>query len=309
MSNKCCSGTGKEGKTKDMVEVKKGCVTKLYVKDGVAEDCVWQSCVWKMAWWKMVCDKVVCERWCGERWCVTKLCAKDGVSKMVCDKVVTWCVKDGVWQSGVWKMVPKRAKARHQSQPSAPSATPATRNEGGCQQVPHQPRKVARHPGRQSAPKRATRAGPVPQVLRVPREMKVDVTKCHACHAKWRKTKVDVAKCHAYHAKSRCAQNDVKDGVWQRWCVKDGESWCVTKLVCERCCERCVSKLCVCVKDGLCQSCVWQSCAWVKDGVWQRVVKDGVWQSCVWKMVYDKELCEWEDGRRRRRRSEAAAAG
>jgi len=110
-------------------------------------------------------------------------------------------------------MVPKRAKARHQSQPSAPSATPATRNEGGCQQVPHQPRKVARHPGRQSAPKRATRAGPVPQVLRVPREMKVDVTKCHACDAKWRKTKVDVAKCHAYHAKSRCAQNKVKDGV------------------------------------------------------------------------------------------------
>ena len=43
--------------------------------------------------------------------------------------------------------------------------------------------------------------------------MKVDVTKCHACDAKWRKTKVDVAKCHAYHAKSRCAQNKVKVGV------------------------------------------------------------------------------------------------
>ena len=60
----------------------------------------------------MVCDKVVCERWC-----VTKLCVKDGlwqscVWKMVCDKVVCerWCVtklyvKDGVWQSCVWKMV------------------------------------------------------------------------------------------------------------------------------------------------------------------------------------------------------------
>ena len=41
----------------------------------------------------MVCDKVVCERWC-----VTKLCVKDGVSKMVGDNVVCerWCVKDGV---------------------------------------------------------------------------------------------------------------------------------------------------------------------------------------------------------------------
>ena len=39
----------------------------------------------------------------------------------------------------------------------SPSTTPATWNEGGCQQVPH-----------------------------LPREMKVDVTLCHACHAKWR---------------------------------------------------------------------------------------------------------------------------
>ena len=51
-----------------------------------------------------------------ERWSVTKLCVKDGVSKMLCDKVVCerwpvtvcerwcvskmwrqrWCVKDGV---------------------------------------------------------------------------------------------------------------------------------------------------------------------------------------------------------------------
>ena len=47
------------------------------------------------------------------------------------------------------------------SGPSAPhstmSATPATQNDGGCEFVP-----------------------------RLPRETKVDVTKCHACHAKWR---------------------------------------------------------------------------------------------------------------------------
>ena len=45
MSNKCCSGTGKEGKTKEVV------------KDREVKTVVW--------------DKVVCERWC-----VTK---KDGV--------------------------------------------------------------------------------------------------------------------------------------------------------------------------------------------------------------------------------------
>ena len=44
---------------------------------------------------------------------------------------------------------------RHQSRPSAVSATPATQSERRCHQVPHLPRKV-----------------------------KVHVAKCHACHAK-----------------------------------------------------------------------------------------------------------------------------
>ena len=57
------------------VACERWCVTKLCAKDGV-----WQSCV------------CVCERWC-----VTKLCVKDGVLQS--------CVKDGVWQSCVWKMV------------------------------------------------------------------------------------------------------------------------------------------------------------------------------------------------------------
>ena len=48
-------------------------------------------------------------------------------------------------------------QARHQSQPSAISATPATRNVGGCLQVPH-----------------------------LPREKKVDVAKCHTCHGEYR---------------------------------------------------------------------------------------------------------------------------
>ena len=53
----------------------------------------------------------------------------------------------------------------------------------------------------------------VPWVPRLPRKTTVDVTKCHACHAKWRSTwvlprlprkaKVDVRLCHACHAKWR----------------------------------------------------------------------------------------------------------
>ena len=65
------------------------------------------------------------------------------------------------------------------------SATPATQNEGGCHQVP-----------------------------RLPHEMKVHVTKCHACHAK-------------------CRQ------------------WCVTKMVGHKvvCLRWCVTKLCA--KDSV----------------------------------------------------------
>ena len=54
-----------------------------------------------------------------------------------------------------WRL--KCAQARHQSQPSAISAMPVTQNEGGCHQLPH-----------------------------LPHETKVDVTKCHTCHAKQR---------------------------------------------------------------------------------------------------------------------------
>jgi len=99
----------------------------------------------------------------------------------------------------------------HHAATPIPSATPATQNEGGCRQVPHLHlhRKVPRR-----APKRATRATPVPY-------------KYHACHAKRgrmpesatpapqnenechqggrlpRETKVDVAKRRACHAKCR----------------------------------------------------------------------------------------------------------
>ena len=71
MSNKCCSGTGKEGKTKEVVEdrdVKKSCVCDKVVCE--------RWCVTKK---NDVCDKVVCERWCVTKWCVKDGVAKDGV--------------------------------------------------------------------------------------------------------------------------------------------------------------------------------------------------------------------------------------
>ena len=142
-------------------------------------------------------------------------------------------------------------------------AAPATPNAGKCLQVPRLPRQTkvdvtkcnACHakwhgaPGdqwRPSAPPSATsatlatpNAGKCLQVPPLPRQTKVDVTKCHACRAKWRgapgdqrrpsappsatsakpatpnaskclqvprlprETKVDVTKCHFCHVKRR----------------------------------------------------------------------------------------------------------
>ena len=112
MSTKFCSGDGERRKDKGGCggsrRKTKLCVTKLYVKDGV-----WQR--------KMVCVCVtkLCVK--GSAW---QSCVKNGVGqsgvwkmvwrKMVCDKVVCvkdgerWCVtklcvKDDGWQSGVWQ--------------------------------------------------------------------------------------------------------------------------------------------------------------------------------------------------------------
>ena len=137
------AGTGNQGKTKEVVEVvcdkvacESWCVTK---KDGVCV-CVWQSYVWKMAWLTATLNLLY-----RERWCVTKLCVKDSVWQR-------WCVKD------VCDKEAAPGDACHAERKwMFPSATPATQNQGGCDQV---------------------------QLL--PRETKVDVAKCHACHAKRR---------------------------------------------------------------------------------------------------------------------------
>ena len=73
-----------------------------------------------------------------------------------------------------------QTQARHQNQPSAISATPAMQSEGLRRQVP-----------------------------RLPRKVKVNVTKCHACHANSRGASPDprappepvqCRKCHACQA-------------------------------------------------------------------------------------------------------------
>ena len=276
MCERWCMTVWKVGCDKEVCErwcVKDGVCDKVGVWKMVCDKVgVWQSCVWKMVCdkvgvkdgvvkdgvWKMVCDGVwqmVCEGWCGERWCETKWCVKDGVWKMVCDGVwkmvcdkvawkmvcQRWFVKDGVSKMVCDKVVcdkeggcrqvphlPRKTKvdvtkchachvkwrwmspsgtpaspatnpvqARHQSQPSALSATPATQNEGGCHQVP-----------------------------RLPRETKMDVTKCHACQAKCRGVTGDQSsprappepaqcpKCHACHAKRRWMSPSATPATW-----------------------------------------------------------------------------------------------
>ena len=89
------------------------------------------------------------------------------------------------------------AQASPSAPPSAMSATPATQNDGGCEFcatpatqndsrcefVPRLPRKV---PRRHRRPKPVQARHPVPWVPRLPRETKVDVRLCHACHVKRR---------------------------------------------------------------------------------------------------------------------------
>ena len=113
----------------------------------------------------------------------------------------------------------------------SPSATPATQKWRGVTGVTAAPNPGPRAPPRAICPTPATQNdGRCEVVPRLPREIKVDVTKCHACHAEVarrhgrhggrlnqsqarhpgpsvprlpRKTTVDVRLCHACHVKSR----------------------------------------------------------------------------------------------------------
>ena len=149
----------------------------------------------------------------------------------------------------------------------SPSATPAMQSGGPCRQVPRLPHKQPRRQRRQTGPKRATRANPVPYVPRLPCKVTVDVTKRHACHVKWRWMSPS-----ATQSEGRCHQVPrlPRQAVCERVvCVCE-------QIVCEGVFFLlCVCKLCVCVSklcvSKLCVS-VWASCAWTSC----------VWASCVW---------------------------
>ena len=213
-----------------------------------------------------------------------------------------------------------------------PSATPATRSEGGCRHVPRLPRKVPQRHRRLSAPKRAPRSSPVPQVPRLLRETKVmspsatpatrseggcrQVPAMPATHSAAASPATEHAqarpstppdptqcrKCNACHAKRRwmspsatpATQNEggkmVCDKVVADKDSSECERWCVTKLWATKMVwmwEMVCGEKDGLMKDGVCER--WFDERWC---VRKLCVKDGVWQSCVWKMVCDKVVCE-----------------
>ena len=211
-------------------------------------------------WWQVVCEQVVCE----QSVCEQVVWWQDVWWQVVCEQVVWWQVVWGhvVWGQVVWWQVchVKRrwmsqsatpatptaavpfpatpAQARHRSQPSAIRATPATQSEGRCHQVP-----------------------------RLPRETKVDVSKCNACHANSRGTipghsgpsaPPEPAQCHTCHA---CHAN-----VW--WLV-----------VCEQ----------VVCEQSVCEQVVWWQDVW-----WQVVCEQVVWWQVVCGHVVWGQVVWWQ---------------
>ena len=93
----------------------------------------------------------MCERW-------PRKVTVDVAKRHACHAKWRWVSPSAMpaTQSGAASRATNGDQARHQTQPSVICTTPATQNEGGGRQAPPLPRKAT-----------------------------VDVTKCHACHAKW----------------------------------------------------------------------------------------------------------------------------
>ena len=125
------------------------------------------------------------------------------------------------------------------------SATPATQSEGGCQT------------SRSATPNTQSEGG-CHEVPRRTRKVKVDVTKCHTCHAKWR-----------WMSRSATPTTQSEGGCQSKWC---DDKLCV----CDHVRTSCVRTSCVWA------SCVWTSCVWTSC-VWASgVMRSCVWASCVW---------------------------
>ena len=299
---------------------KTGWVKELFVTVLRVCACVCVSLCKSVVCERVVCDNVVCKSVVCERVVCDKVVCERVVC--VCDKVV--CVwKNCVWQSCVWKgcVTKKLCVKVDVAKSMSPSATHATQSEGRCRQVPRLPRKQPRRPRRQLGTNRATRASPVPQVPCLPRKVKVDVAKCHACRANsgsdhgvnWEPSSPpEPSQCHKYHTcHAKCTsmspsataatQSDHPcrqvPRLPRKVCVC-GQVVCVRKLCVSKLCgdKLCVEKLCgskLCV-DKLCVSklcvsklcgdklCEWASCV-LTSCVWVSCVwATCVWASCVW---------------------------
>ena len=150
-------------------------------------------------WWRIGVEQVVCGRVSTSKLCMDKLCCMHVCMHVwcmyVCTRMYGWMdgEMDGwmdVWMHininiyiyiyGVKWLQMTQVRQSHptqtchsvrksasdaaevHAQSMSPSTTHATWNEGGCLQVPRQPRQQPRRPGATPKTKRATRASPVP---------------------------------------------------------------------------------------------------------------------------------------------------
>ena len=232
---------------------------------------------------------------------------------------VRWCETDGV-KVDVTNFHACHAKRRWMS----PSTTPTTQNEGACRQAPRLPRKVPRRhrrpiraQARPSAPPSATSVTPATQneggchqMPRLPRKTKMDVTKCHACHAKRRyvspsatpatqstaaspatnlgqsapKRATKRNKCHACHAKRRWMSPNATPATRNEGACRQVPRLPRKTKVDVTKCHTCHVK-----RRWMSPSATPATGRWC---VTKLCVKDGGWQRCVWKMVGNKVVCE-----------------
>ena len=226
-------------------------------------------------------------------------------------------------------------------------ATPATWNQGGCEIVPRLPRGtkvdvtkrhachakcrgVKRDQAGPSAPPSAMSATPATQndsgceiVPCLPREIKVDVRLCHACHVepRWmspsatpatqsaaasratkraqarhpvpwvpclpRKTTVDVRLCHACHVKPRWMWDCATPATWnQSGCHQVPRL--PRKVLRRHARPRGPKRATQWHERHACHA----KRQWTWDATQRWLLTDGVWQSCVWSYCLWKMVCD-----------------
>ena len=149
----------------------------------------------------------------------------------------------------------------------SPSATPATQSGAA-------PR--ATNPDQARHPVPSQNEGGCQVVPRLPRETKVDVRLCHACHAKWRGAPGDKSGPSAPHSTMSATPATQNDGGCEFVPRLPHETKVWTKCVWTKCLvTKCVWTKCVVTK------CVWTKCVWTKCLV----------TKCVWTSVCGQSVC------------------